>query len=125
MTRPHHTVIRAQDRPWRKGIFPMSEYQPLWADPTTGRQIFLARFGPGGSIPCHDHPGREFAYVLEGEMEVGGERLGPGDFLTAGPGETHDVKVKEGVVFLIMIDAPIEEVSPDTPGCVPVMTESD
>lgn len=103
-----HLIVRAAEREWRKGFFPVSEYQPLWRDPDSPRQAFIVRFGPGGSIPFHDHPGREFAYVLEGEMFVGGERMGPGDFLTAGSGEHHDVTVPESVTFLIVIDAPIE-----------------
>lgn len=109
-----HIVVRAQDRQWVPGIFHNSTVQFLYKD-ANGRQTFLARFGPGGSIVHHDHPGRELAYVLEGEMRVGDDILGPGDFLTAGAGECHDVYTEHGVTFLVTIDAPIEECTNEAP----------
>ena len=102
-----HIIVRVEDRQWYEGVFPHSSYQPLWQDPQSERQAFIVRFGPGGSIPLHNHPGREFAYVLEGEMDVGGERMRPGDFLSAADGDTHEVRTETGVTFFIVVDKPI------------------
>lgn len=108
-----HLIMPREGRVWKRGVFPESSYQPLWEDPATGRQAFIARFGPGGSIPMHNHPGREFAYVLEGEMRVGRDRMGPGDFITAADGDVHDVWTETGVTFFIVVDQPIMVLAED------------
>ncbi|MBI2891492.1 MAG: cupin domain-containing protein [Nitrospirae bacterium] len=52
---------------------------------------------PGGALPKHYHPGREFGYLLEGEatlwMEKQPERsLKAGDLFTITPGQVHTAK---------------------------------
>lgn len=103
-------VIKQTDFKWKEGFFHNSEFCMLWQDNDgqTQTQAFIVKFEPGGFIPEHDHPGREFAYVIEGEMIVGNERLKAGDFLTAGWGEVHNVTTEKGVTFLIVIEKPIE-----------------
>ncbi|NDI35953.1 cupin domain-containing protein [Chengkuizengella sediminis] len=105
-----HIVIKKEDRDWIEGMFHNSEYQMLYSetDEEKETQAFIVRFGPGGFIPYHDHPGREYAYVIEGTMKVGDDILGPGDFLTAGKNEKHIVETQDGVTFLTIIEKPID-----------------
>ncbi|CAG9623411.1 cupin domain-containing protein [Sutcliffiella rhizosphaerae] len=97
-------IISSKEISWKPGYFQNSEFKMLWEDTETKTKAFIVKFSPGGFIPLHDHPGREFAYVLEGEMVVGEKTLKQGDFLTAGEGELHEVKTENGVTFLIIIN---------------------
>ncbi|WP_077702805.1 cupin domain-containing protein [Virgibacillus dokdonensis] len=108
-------IIHKEDTEWKEGGFKNSEYRFLWNEKTesTHKQAIIVRFGPNGYIPKHDHPGREYAYVLEGEMIVDGKKLVKGDFLTAGSGEIHTVSTKTGVTFLSIIENDIEIIGED------------
>ncbi|MBG9794368.1 hypothetical protein ABD76_18385 [Paenibacillus dendritiformis] len=105
-----HFISKIHEREWKKGIFHNSEYQPLWKEQDTKSktEAFIVKLNPGGFIPVHNHPGREYAYVLEGSMLAGGEPMEEGDFLTAGPDELHDIQTDTGVIFFLVIEEPIE-----------------
>lgn len=105
-----HFISKKEAREWKSGVFHESEYQPLWKETTENSQTeaFIVKLKPGGFIPVHNHPGREYAYVLEGDMWAGEELLEEGDFLTAGPDELHDIRTDHGVIFFIVIEQPIE-----------------
>ncbi|WP_053217800.1 cupin domain-containing protein [Virgibacillus senegalensis] len=106
------TIIKDVNNVWKKGFFHNSQFKMLWREDgnQSSTEAFIVKFEPGGFIPKHDHPGREYAYVLDGEMKVDGETLKKGDFLTAGEGEIHDVSTDTGVTFLIIIEKPIHVV---------------
>ena len=116
----HHTVspqpeaqngepfvsIRATDGEWMKmdeGIF----MKPLHYDKASGLATSLMRMSPGTQLPAHQHSGVEQFYILEGDCNVRGEALGPGDFHRAAAGSIHETTYTvNGTLFLLV--APTE-----------------
>ncbi|MBO8162728.1 MAG: cupin domain-containing protein [Brevibacillus sp.] len=99
-----HLIIPAEEMCWEPGIYENTEMCYLWHDEKTGKRAFLLKMHPGSMIPMHDHPQREIAWLLEGEVRLGEDRMKAGDFLTAGLGEFHDVYTETGCVFFLFID---------------------
>lgn len=94
----------AKDRKWEEGMYENTEMSYLWEDKETGQLCFLVKLHPGSWIPLHDHPRREIAYLVEGEVRLNDDIMVAGDFLTAGVGESHDVYTETGCTFFIFID---------------------
>lgn len=90
---------RAAGAGWTAGPDRM-EYMPLPAG-RDGREL-LVRLSPGAVVDPHSHPADEETVVLEGEIEVGSQRLGPGDSQLAPAGSRHDtIRSRDGALLLI------------------------
>jgi hypothetical protein len=74
---PGTVTLRAQDGAWEKrddlgrGV----ERKMLWSDAASGREAFLIRLAPGGTVNWHPHPADEECYVIEGDLSFGPLRL--------------------------------------------------
>jgi quercetin dioxygenase-like cupin family protein len=79
----------------------------LRSDADTGASTALIKLEPGARVPAHDHPGGEELYVLEGDFQVGAERLGPGDYLYTPPDVTHAASSIGGCLVLVTLPKPI------------------
>jgi len=99
-----HTIIRKDEMKWEEGMYEGTEMCYLWEEQEHGRYVFLVKCHPGSSIPLHDHPRREIAYLVEGEVRLNEDVMKAGDFLTASGDEAHDVYTETGCTFLIYID---------------------
>ncbi|WP_134682997.1 cupin domain-containing protein [Brevibacillus migulae] len=99
-----HKIIPKEEMVWEEGIYEGTEMCYLWEDPDLERYVFLVRCHPGSSIPMHDHPRREIAYLVEGEVRLNEDVMRKGDFLTAAGAQAHDVYTETGCTFLIYID---------------------
>lgn len=99
-----HLIIPAEQMVWSEGLYENTEMCYLWEEEKTGKRAFLLRMHPGSMIPMHDHPKREVAWLLEGEVRLGEDYMKAGDFLTAGLGEFHDVYTDKGCLFFLFID---------------------
>ncbi|HJQ24833.1 MAG TPA: cupin domain-containing protein [Blastocatellia bacterium] len=87
---------------WDEGIF----YKPLFIDETTGQMTSLVRMRPGTALPPHEHLGVEQFLIIEGDCNVCGERLGPGDYHRALGGSIHETTYTEtGTTFLLVAPA--------------------
>ena len=74
---------------------------------TNGLEMQIVRLEPGARIPPHTHECPEFIYVLEGELMLGDERLGPGSASIASVGSVHsEVHSETGCVF-VLVDRPV------------------
>jgi anti-sigma factor ChrR (cupin superfamily) len=82
------TTVRAEEGDWREVLPGMFE-KLLYVDHATGMRSFLLRGGPGTGVPPHAHRGAEECLLLEGDIQVGGVSLKPGDYHVAPPGTTH------------------------------------
>ena len=97
-------IRRAGERTWAPGGFPGVEICPLHQNDRGGGAVLL-RIEADASFPVHDHPGGEEALVIEGCVEVAGERLSAGDYLWTDAGQTHDLRAVE--TSLIYASAPL------------------
>lgn len=63
----------------------------------------LVTMEPGSAYPRHRHAGAEECFVLQGDLQVGGRSLGPGDYQCAEAGTVHDVQsTREGCTLLLV-----------------------
>jgi hypothetical protein len=62
------------------------EYKLLHHDEVTDDFSALVRLRPGTEFPAHHRRGTEEVMVFSGDVTVSGVRLGPGDYVHAGPG---------------------------------------
>ncbi len=98
--------LRADEGDWQE-IGPGMLAKTLFVDQLRGVVTSLMRMSPGTSLPPHKHKGDEQLYILEGDCNVQGARLGPGDFHRAAPGSVHDsTYTVTGTTFLLI--APME-----------------
>src|SRR5205085_7027271 len=84
---------------WSEGI----DFKPLFVDETSGQMTSLVRMQPGTALPPHQHLGVEQFLIIEGDCNVHGERLGPGDYHRAMGGSIHETTYTEtGTTFLLV-----------------------
>jgi anti-sigma factor ChrR (cupin superfamily) len=75
----------------------------LFVDPDSGMATSLVRMLPGTSLPVHQHLGVEQFFVIEGDCNVAGQRLGPGDYHRAEKGSIHhSTNTVNGTLFLLI-----------------------
>jgi anti-sigma factor ChrR (cupin superfamily) len=75
----------------------------LYSDRLTGIATSLVRMLPGTSLPVHRHVGVEQFLVIEGDCNVAGQKLGPGDYHRAEAGSIHDTTYTvDGTLFLLI-----------------------
>jgi anti-sigma factor ChrR (cupin superfamily) len=75
----------------------------LYVDQASGIATSLVRMMAGTALPAHQHLGVEQFYVIEGDCNVDGQRLGPGDYHRAASGSIHDTTYTvDGTLFLLI-----------------------
>lgn len=99
----HIETLRADEGEWTK------RYDKVWkkvlsVDKKSGRSIYLLRCEPDAVIPAHAHDHLEQAFVIEGELRVGGSLLKAGDFQIARPGSIHpEIRTPTGCLILVHV----------------------
>jgi quercetin dioxygenase-like cupin family protein len=101
-------LVRAAEQTWRGSSTPGVSVKVLRADIATGESTVLVRFEAGARFPTHSHPGGEEIYVLDGELQVGRDRLSAGDYFYTPPGGTHAASSGGGCLLLVALAKPIE-----------------
>ncbi|HEX5353133.1 MAG TPA: cupin domain-containing protein [Rhodanobacteraceae bacterium] len=98
--------IRCDDVPWQPSALTKGMLVKNIAV-AGGLEMQLVRMEPGTRIALHTHELPEFIYVLEGELQLAGQLLGPGWASIAAPGSEHsDVQSAKGCTF-ILVDRPL------------------
>lgn len=78
--------------------------KPLHIETERGYAVVLGKLDPGTHYPAHSHLGPEQIYMLTGDLHIGDEALGPGDFHHAGPGTQHGVNHSvNGCTILVVL----------------------
>lgn len=83
------TIVRSDEGHWTPGAAAGSLVKRLLRDPGAGRVTALVSMRPGTVYPGHAHADTEELYMLEGDLEVQGRPLGPGDYCAAAGGTVH------------------------------------
>ena len=89
------TIVRADQRAWQP-LAPGIDWLPLHRAPDQGWQTFLLRFAPGARLPPHRHAFPEECILLEGDLRIGDDRFGVGDYVVAPAGSRHPRVVSDG-----------------------------
>ena len=103
--------ILGRDREWiqvAEGI----QVKQFFVDEASGIQTSLVKMAPGASLPAHRHTGVEQVFILEGDCNLNGEVLGPGDYHRAEGGSIHEItRTTNGTLFLLVAPANYEVLS--------------
>jgi anti-sigma factor ChrR (cupin superfamily) len=99
-------IQRAADAPWEETGIPGVRRRILVVERERRRQAVLLQMAAGATYPAHTHDGPEECFVLEGDLEVAGRVLGPGDYQRAEAGSHHgDQYSRGGCLALILATA--------------------
>ena len=94
--------IRASEGTWQEVVDGVL-FKSLFVDPDSGLATSLVRMLPGTSLPGHKHIGVEQILVLDGDCNVAGQTLGPGDYHRAERGSIHEsTHSVNGTLFLLI-----------------------
>src|SRR5262245_21951872 len=102
------TPVRSGAEAWKAGTVAGISVKVLRRDPESGASTSLVRFERGARFPAHNHPAGEEVYVLEGDLQIGRDRLKAGDYLYTPPNVTHAASSEGGAVFLVTLPKPVE-----------------
>jgi len=95
-------IRRSGQGEWESAA-PGVQFKKLAVDSERSYVTMLVRMDAGAAYPSHRHAGAEECFVIEGDLHVGDEVLGPGDYQFAGSGSDHGVQSTEnGCLLLIM-----------------------
>ena len=104
---PGFRVVSKGEAGWTSLGIPGGRCKRLSVNPDAGYSVMLIEMPPGGRLPEHPHVGHEEIYVLSGDLQTEGRRLGPGDFLHADPGTVHHALYTEhGCTALLVVPLP-------------------
>lgn len=81
-------TLRASEGDWIK-VAPGVRIKLLSHRPDEGRQTVLLDVEPGALYPAHAHEQDEEIYMISGDLTIGAETLGPGDFHVSPKGSRH------------------------------------
>ncbi|MEK6284468.1 MAG: cupin domain-containing protein [Acidobacteriota bacterium] len=94
--------VLASEGEWRElqnGVL----LKKLYVDQAVGVATSLVRMQPGTALPIHQHIGVEQFFIIEGDCNVAGQRLGPGDYHRAEAGSIHQTTYTvDGTLFLLV-----------------------
>lgn len=94
-------IVRESDGEWRPLLRGVTK-KTLFINRPEAVETFLLRLEPGASLPAHGHRSTEECLVLEGEITIGQDRFGVGDFQVALPDVRHlPILSETGAVLFI------------------------
>jgi anti-sigma factor ChrR (cupin superfamily) len=110
---PEILSVRADQGEWSRiaeGIL----IKVLSTDEASGLTTSLVKMSAGMRLEPHRHRGVEELFILEGDCNVNGEVLGPGDYHRADPGSIHlTTRTVAGTMFLLRASMDYEFISAD------------
>jgi len=96
-----HLLLDTNDRKWAPSGIPGIDRKLLYAEDGHPETIALFHLAAGASVPAHDHPGGEEAYVLEGSVEDQHGRLEAGCWARFPAGSRHQPHSAEGATLYV------------------------
>jgi ChrR Cupin-like domain len=100
-TAPDHPLlsVRFQDIEWRVHPVPGVEISIFYTDPIARRISGVLKAEPGMEYPPHRHGGVEEIYMISGDLRIGTEIYGAGDYIRSNPGSVHAPRSQDGCMF--------------------------
>jgi quercetin dioxygenase-like cupin family protein len=109
--RPSLVIHRAFDSVWEDTPLPGVRQRVLHRDPQRRQVTLLLRMAAGATIPAHPHEGPEESLILEGDLRVGNQVLGEGDYQFAPAGSIHEpLHSENGCLALLIVPMRAEAV---------------
>jgi len=92
--------------PWKPTPCPGIDMKILMQEPETGLLTALFRWGPGTTLPLHEHVEIEQTYVLEGSLVDEEGEVRAGDFVWRPRGNRHVAHSPNGALVLAVFLRP-------------------
>jgi anti-sigma factor ChrR (cupin superfamily) len=109
--RPPLVIHRAFESVWEDTPLPGVRQRVLHRDPQRRQVTLLLRMAAGATIPAHSHDGPEESLILEGDLRVGNQVLGEGDYQFAPAGSFHQpLHSENGCLALLIVPMRAEAV---------------
>lgn len=105
-------IRQAQNREWASTDFEGIE-RCLFRNNDLGGRSSVVRLSAGAVFPQHRHEGHEEVLVLQGCVEIAGNRLEAGDYLFTEPGEIHGVSAITDCIIFVSSQKPTPFVETD------------
>jgi anti-sigma factor ChrR (cupin superfamily) len=103
-TLPRGFVLSLADEGWQPYPLPGIRMKVLAMSREQDSVTLLIDARPGARFPAHHHGGDEECYVISGDVNTLGRRLGPGDFLHADAGTDHgELFTETGALVLLVV----------------------
>ena len=97
------TIVREGEGRWLPSGIRGVRFRTLCSDRNANRRTILLQMDAGTELPDHDHAGMEEVYLVSGDLSIGSERLGPGDYFRVGAGAEHGTPRTEGGCQCIVV----------------------
>jgi ChrR Cupin-like domain len=91
--------VRFQDIAWQSHPVPGVEISIFYTDPISRRTSGILKASPGMKYPLHRHGGVEEIYMISGDLIIGNENYGAGDYIRSHPGSAHYPQSRNGCLF--------------------------
>ncbi len=102
---PALLILRSTNARWTPTGIRGVRFRTLCADRRANRRTIVLQMDPGTALPDHDHAGPEEVYVLSGDLSIGAELLGPGDYFRVPAGAEHGIpRTQHGCTCIIVSD---------------------
>lgn len=98
-TPPSHLAIRAQDLNWQPHPTPGVMVAIVHQDDVKREIVGFLRAEPGVCYPWHRHAAIEEIFMMEGDLVIGDEVYGAGDYIRSLPGSSHAPYTTSGCRF--------------------------
>jgi ChrR Cupin-like domain len=94
-----YLTIRAQDLDWQPQTIPGVMIAIVHRDEIKRELVGFLRAEPGVHYPFHRHAAIEEIFMLEGDLVIGDEVYGTGDYIRSNPGSSHSPYTNGGCRF--------------------------
>jgi anti-sigma factor ChrR (cupin superfamily) len=95
------SIVRAREAAWAATADGITA-SPLLRDPVSRRVTSLISMAREAVYPSHRHAETEEFYILDGDLDVHGHALGPGDYCAARGGTVHrTASTRAGCRFIV------------------------
>ncbi len=103
-------ISRSAEMTWEPAPLPGIFSKLLFNDPKRCYTTQIVRMDAGATYPSHRHSQVEELYLLEGDLFVEGQKMGPGDYCRGEPDSVHgEVSTEAGALFLVL-SSPQDEI---------------
>ncbi len=96
-------VFAQEENGWQQLAVPGAYVKLLAHDAARGFAVVLGKLDAGARYPAHRHQHSEQIYVLSGDLHIGSQRLGPGDFHHADAGSVHGINHSEAGCTILAV----------------------
>lgn len=96
---PTFSTVRSQELNWRPHVVSGVYLAIVHRDEVKREVVGFLRAEPGVCYPLHRHASVEEIFMLEGDLVIGDEVFGAGDYIRSHPGSTHAPHTTGGCRF--------------------------